>query len=187
MVDDMADPTALHLLWSTQADGIVTAQPLVVRDIPNPGASLEVVRLSDGNWIMVGNDIEQGRYSLAASLSDDEGATWTASHIIDLGGCGHHGGVTEATIEELVRAAGDASPEVAGAALVPLAASASPAPRRRTFTAPRLRRRGSRANRTPPAGATTRRRRRRACAYLKNTPCAPAAVITTGSRCRKEF
>jgi outer membrane protein assembly factor BamB len=31
------DPTALNLLWATQVDGIVTAQPLVVHDLPTPG------------------------------------------------------------------------------------------------------------------------------------------------------
>lgn len=45
-------------------------------DIPNPGSSLEVIRLRNGHWVMVYNDTEDGRYSLAVSLSDDEGATW---------------------------------------------------------------------------------------------------------------
>lgn len=33
--------------------------------------------------------------------SDDDGLTWTASNLIDLGGQGHHSGVLEATIEAL--------------------------------------------------------------------------------------
>jgi hypothetical protein len=45
-------------------------------DILNPGTSLEVIALRNGNWLMVSNDLEQGRYSLVAALSDDEGATW---------------------------------------------------------------------------------------------------------------
>jgi predicted neuraminidase len=45
-------------------------------DIPNPGSSLEVVRLRHGHWIMVYNDLEQGRHSLVAAISEDEGATW---------------------------------------------------------------------------------------------------------------
>jgi predicted neuraminidase len=45
-------------------------------EILNPGTSLEVVRLKNGHWIIVHNDLEQGRYSLVAALSDDEGATW---------------------------------------------------------------------------------------------------------------
>jgi predicted neuraminidase len=45
-------------------------------DIFNPGTSLEAIALKSGNWLMVYNDLEQGRYSLVAALSDDEGATW---------------------------------------------------------------------------------------------------------------
>ena len=52
--------------WSTARD----------TDIPNPGSSLEVVRLRNGHWIMVHNDLERGRYSLVAAISDDEGKTW---------------------------------------------------------------------------------------------------------------
>ena len=29
-----------------------------------------------GNWLMVHNDVDDGRYSLAAAISDDEGASW---------------------------------------------------------------------------------------------------------------
>jgi predicted neuraminidase len=45
-------------------------------DIPNPESSLEVIKLDDGTWLMIFNDTEDGRHSLAAALSDDEGATW---------------------------------------------------------------------------------------------------------------
>ncbi len=45
-------------------------------DILNPGSSVEVIRLGNGHWIMVHNDLERGRYSLVAALSDDEGKTW---------------------------------------------------------------------------------------------------------------
>lgn len=48
-----------------------------------------------------------GRHAVLTYGSDDEGQTWTASNIIDLGGRGHHGGVTEATIEELNPRNGD--------------------------------------------------------------------------------
>ena len=44
--------------------------------LPNPGAGLEVANLSDGDWICIYNDTENGRHSLAVSLSSDEGATW---------------------------------------------------------------------------------------------------------------
>ena len=45
-------------------------------DIPNPGASVEVVKLKSGNWLLVYNDVEDGRYSLAAAISEDQGSSW---------------------------------------------------------------------------------------------------------------
>ena len=45
-------------------------------ELPNPGASIEVIRLNSGNWLLAYNDVEDGRYSLAVAISDDEGATW---------------------------------------------------------------------------------------------------------------
>src|SRR5262245_3337254 len=45
-------------------------------DILNPGSSLEVVRLRNGHWIMVYNDLERSRSSLVAAISEDEGNTW---------------------------------------------------------------------------------------------------------------
>jgi predicted neuraminidase len=45
-------------------------------EIPNPGASIEILKLKSGNWFLVFNDVSDGRYSLAVALSDDEGATW---------------------------------------------------------------------------------------------------------------
>ena len=50
--------------WTTARDS----------DILNPGTSVEVVRLRNGHWIMVYNDLERGRYSLVAAISEDEGA-----------------------------------------------------------------------------------------------------------------
>ncbi len=44
---------------------------------------------------------DPGRHAVLTYSSDDEGSSWTRSNIIDLGGNGHHGGVTEATIAEL--------------------------------------------------------------------------------------
>ena len=45
-------------------------------EILNPGTSLEVIRLANGDWIMIYNDLEAKRYSLVAAISDDEGMTW---------------------------------------------------------------------------------------------------------------
>ena len=44
--------------------------------MPNPGTSVEAIALRSGAWIIVYNDVEKGRHSLAVSISEDEGATW---------------------------------------------------------------------------------------------------------------
>jgi predicted neuraminidase len=72
--DNGPPPKRAHISFSND-DG-VTWTPARDTDIPNPGSSLEAIRLRNGNWIMVYNDLERGRYSLVAALSDDEGATW---------------------------------------------------------------------------------------------------------------
>lgn len=45
-------------------------------DIPNPGASIEIIELKSGNWLLIYNDVDDGRYSIAAAISDDEGKSW---------------------------------------------------------------------------------------------------------------
>lgn len=45
-------------------------------DIPNPGASIEVIKLISENWLLIYNDNDQNRTSLAIAISDDEGLTW---------------------------------------------------------------------------------------------------------------
>lgn len=45
-------------------------------NLPNPGSSVEAIALKDGRWIIVYNDTERARNSLAVSMSDDEGRTW---------------------------------------------------------------------------------------------------------------
>src|SRR5690606_2153547 len=44
-------------------------------DIPN-GASVDVLVLDDGRWVMLGNDVDDGRYRLSLYFSDDQGKTW---------------------------------------------------------------------------------------------------------------
>jgi predicted neuraminidase len=61
---------------STSSDDGETWSPVVDTDFPNPGAGIEAIRLASGNLALIYNDTEQGRHSLAVSLSDDEGATW---------------------------------------------------------------------------------------------------------------
>jgi predicted neuraminidase len=45
-------------------------------DIANSGASVAVLGLKSGNWILAVNDLPQGRERLTCYLSEDEGKTW---------------------------------------------------------------------------------------------------------------
>jgi len=65
-----------RLLYSESADGGKTWAPVRDTEIPNPGAGVEVMTLRDGRWVLINNDTERGRHSLAVSLSDDEGKSW---------------------------------------------------------------------------------------------------------------
>lgn len=52
-------------------------------DLPNPSSSLALVSLSDGRWLMVLNDTEDGRHQLAVVISEDEGRTWKVKKYLD--------------------------------------------------------------------------------------------------------
>ena len=52
-------------------------------DIPNPSSSLEVIVLQDGRWLMLCNDLEEGRNRLVLNVSDDEGATWDRTRLVE--------------------------------------------------------------------------------------------------------
>jgi predicted neuraminidase len=77
-------PPPKRVLMSESKDEGVTWSPVVDSDIPNPGSSVEVVRLRSGQWCMINNDTGKGRHSLAVWLSDDEGATWKWKRHIEL-------------------------------------------------------------------------------------------------------
>ena len=79
--DNGPPPKRAHISFSKD-DGVTWTRARDT-DIPNPGTSLENVRLRNGNWIMVYNDLEQARYSLVAAISDDEGATWKWKRHLD--------------------------------------------------------------------------------------------------------
>ena len=74
MRDNGPPPKRLHVsesrdrgeTWSAERD----------TDLPNPGSGAEVRALANGHWILLYNDLENGRWSLAVSLSEDEGKTW---------------------------------------------------------------------------------------------------------------
>jgi BNR repeat protein len=57
--------------------------PVGVTDLPNPGAGVDGVRLDNGHWLLIYNDTTIGRSSLAASLSLDEGRTWSKTRHLE--------------------------------------------------------------------------------------------------------
>jgi predicted neuraminidase len=65
-----------HIRVSESKDDGMTWSPVTSMDFPNPGASVDVVGLSNGDWVLIYNDSPRGRHTLAVSLSDDEGKTW---------------------------------------------------------------------------------------------------------------
>jgi len=44
--------------------------------LPNPGSGADLVTLRNGHWVLAYNDTEDGRHSLAVSISTNEGKTW---------------------------------------------------------------------------------------------------------------
>ena len=78
-------PPPKRVLVSESADrGISWSTVYDHPQLPNPGAGLEVATLDDGDWICIYNDTEQGRHSLAVSLSQDQGATWPITRHLEL-------------------------------------------------------------------------------------------------------
>lgn len=75
----------------------LTWGPVGMLDLPNPGSGLDGLRLASGQWLLIYNDTVQGRNRLAASLSADEGRTWsTTRHLEDQpAGSYHYPAVTQ--------------------------------------------------------------------------------------------
>ena len=67
------------------------------------GATRDIIQLQSGRVVFTSMKMRNnpGRHTVLTYCSDDDGKTWTASNVIDLGGNGHHDGVTEGTIVEL--------------------------------------------------------------------------------------
>ena len=71
-----AGPPPRRLYTSVSNDNGVTWSLAMYTNLPNPGSAAEVKRLMNGFWVLVYNNTEIGRSSLAVSISDDEGKSW---------------------------------------------------------------------------------------------------------------
>jgi predicted neuraminidase len=74
MRDNGPAPKRLHV--SESADRGVTWSPVRDSILQNPGTGADIVTTRDGRWVLVFNDIERGRTSLAVAISEDEGQSW---------------------------------------------------------------------------------------------------------------
>lgn len=74
MRDNGPPPKRLH--QSESKDRGETWSPVSDSAHPNPGAGAEIISLKNGNWVLISNDLERGRHSLAVQMSDDEGKSW---------------------------------------------------------------------------------------------------------------
>src|SRR5690606_2691660 len=76
-------PAPKRIARAESHDDGETWSAVVDTDFPNPGASVEPITLANGDWLLVYNDLEEGRHSLAVTLSSDEERTWSAPRHLD--------------------------------------------------------------------------------------------------------
>lgn len=72
---DNGPPPQRHPM-SESRDGGKTWSPVRDSDLLNPGSGSDVVTLPNGHWAITYNDTENGRHSLAISISTNEGKSW---------------------------------------------------------------------------------------------------------------
>ncbi|APZ92416.1 putative neuraminidase (sialidase) [Fuerstiella marisgermanici] len=65
-----------HIRVCESKDDGITWGPVTESVLVNPGSGLDGVRLKNGHWLLVYNDTQKGRNSLAVSISTDEGRSW---------------------------------------------------------------------------------------------------------------
>jgi predicted neuraminidase len=69
-------PPPQRLMKSFSEDSGRTWSTVEDTNIPNPGSGADLTVLKSGNWIVVHNDLEEGRNRLSVWLSNDEGKSW---------------------------------------------------------------------------------------------------------------
>jgi hypothetical protein len=76
-------PGPMRVLAAKSVDGCKSWSLATEMTLPNPGVSVAVDRHADGTIVLVGNDTEDGRHSLAFWCSRDEGKSWTSATTIE--------------------------------------------------------------------------------------------------------
>ena len=69
-------PPPQRLMKSISEDRGKTWSTVEDSDIPNPGTAADICVLNNGKWVIVHNDVEEGRHQLSVWLSEDEGKSW---------------------------------------------------------------------------------------------------------------
>jgi predicted neuraminidase len=85
-------PPPKRLQQSESRDRGETWSKVTDSDLPNPGSGAEIIALQNGNWVLIWNDAEDSRHTLAVSLSDDEGKTWKWKRHLESDPLGKDGG-----------------------------------------------------------------------------------------------
>ena len=103
--DDLKDAPGARLptYAMRSVDGGETWQDLQKLHDEWTGATRDMIQTRDGRIVFTSMKMRHnpGRHTVLCYCSDDDGATWGPSNVIDLGGNGHHDGATEGTIVEL--------------------------------------------------------------------------------------
>jgi len=103
--DDLKDAPGARLptYAMRSVDGKRTWQDLQKLHDEWTGATRDMIQTHDGRIVFTSMRMRHnpGRHTVLCYGSDDDGATWEPSNVIDLGGNGHHDGATEGTIVEL--------------------------------------------------------------------------------------
>ena len=77
-------PPPKRLMISESKDRGVSWSMVRDSQLPNEGSGADIVSLKNGHWVLAYNDTEDGRHSLALSLSMDEGLTWSHTRHLEL-------------------------------------------------------------------------------------------------------
>lgn len=77
-------PPPHRLQVSVSKDRGMTWSVMRPSELFNPGSGADLVTLKNGHWVLAYNDTEDGRHSLAISISTNEGESWDYTRHLEL-------------------------------------------------------------------------------------------------------